>query len=234
MPRKSDALRIAAVVAALEAAYGGQTWHWAPEHVRGPFDVIAGAILVQHTTWVNAERALEQLRVAGALDVSALLSRPDDELLGLIRVSGTPTVKLHRLRAIAQTIADAGGLDALLALPPADLRARLLATHGVGMETADGIALYAAGHPVFVVDAYSTRLLTRLGLTPAEGRSYEAWQRYIEDALPAADAVTFQRLHAHIVLHGKALCRTRPRCASCPLLQVCPTGAVRVAEDVVT
>lgn len=224
MPR-NDSARIAKVASLLEAAYGAETWHWAPDYVRGPLDIIVGAVLVQHTTWKNAERALEQLRAAGALDAGALLSLPDDGLLALIRVSGTPTVKLRRLRAIARTIGTAGGVDALLALPQPELRARLLATHGVGPETADGIALYAARHRVFVVDAYTTRLFGRLGLTPAAGTDYGAWQRYIEEALPAADAALFQRLHAHIVLHGRALCRPRPRCARCPLLAVCPTGA---------
>ncbi len=186
-------------------------------------DIVAGAVLVQHTVWTNAERALEALREAGSLTPDALANMSDDELLPLIRVSGTPTIKARRLRAIASTVVVAGGLDALFALPDGDLRARLLATHGVGPETADGIMLYAAGRRVFVIDAYTRRLFRRLGLGPQADR-YVDWQRCFEEALIEGDATMFQRYHAYIVLHGKSLCRPQPLCAPCPLLELCPTG----------
>jgi endonuclease-3 related protein len=186
-------------------------------------DVIAGAILVQHTAWQNAERALEQLRAAGALDPKMLGTMPDEELIPLIRVSGTPTVKARRLRAIATTIEDAGSIDALFALPNSELRARLLATHGIGAETADAIMLYAAQRRAFVIDAYTRRLFRRLGISP-DGDAYDAWQRYFEGALACADVATFQRYHAYIVLHSKAVCRTAPRCSACCLLDRCETG----------
>jgi endonuclease-3 related protein len=185
--------------------------------------MITGAILVQHTNWTNAERALDALRAAGALDPAALATMPDGALVPLIRLSGTPTVKARRLRAIAATILDAGGLEKLFALPADELRVRLLATHGVGAETADAIMLYAADRRVFVIDAYTQRLFRRLGLGPTRDR-YDDWQRYFEDALPDADVALFQRYHAAIVLHGKSLCRAKPRCISCPLLDRCPTG----------
>lgn len=194
--------------------------------MRGPIDVIVGAILVQHTVWANAERALEALRDAGALDTRTLASMPDDDLLPLIRVSGTPSVKALRLRAIASTIESVGGLDAFLALPDDELRERLLATHGVGPETADGIMLYAAGRRAFMIDAYTQRLFRRIGLGPA-GDRYGDWQRYFESALADGDAAMFQRCHAFIVLHGKALCRAKPLCAQCPLLDLCETGRGR-------
>lgn len=213
------------VYAALEAAYRDDTWHWMPDFVRGPLDVIAGAVLVQHTTWTNAERALASLHAAGALDVRALATMPEEALAALVRVSGTPTVKAHRLRAVARTIARHGGLAAFLALPPDALRGALLDTHGVGPETADAIALYAAGRPIFVVDAYTKRLFRRLGLGP-QGDTYDAWQRWFQDALPA-DPALFQRYHGYIVLHAKALCRTRPRCSPCPLRPRCPEGRRR-------
>lgn len=208
------------VYAALEAAYSDQTWHWMPDYVRGPLDVIAGAVLVQHTTWTNAERALASLHAAGALDVRTLATMPEDALAALVRVSGTPTSKARRLRAAAETIEQHGGLAAFLALPQDELRRALLDTHGIGPETADAIALYAAGRPIFVIDAYTKRLFRRLGLGPrADG--YDAWQRWFEEGLPA-DAPLFQRYHGYVVLHGKALCRTQPRCAPCPLRPRCP------------
>jgi endonuclease-3 related protein len=220
--RPDIAARLREIYALLDARYHKETWHWYPEHVRGPLDVIAGAVLVQHTNWRNAERALERLRDAGALDPEALLSLPDDDLHALIAVSGTPTVKARRLRALARTIADAGGIGALLALPQDELRARLLATHGVGPETADAIVLYAAGRPSFVIDAYTRRTFTRIGLTPAE-HGYHGWQRWFERAL-AADIDLYRRYHAYIVLHAKDVCRAAPRCGGCVLRVQCATG----------
>jgi endonuclease-3 related protein len=217
------------VYRALEDAYAGQTWHWMPGAiVGGPFEIIAGAVLVQHTTWTNAERALNALRIAGALNPASLSRMDEDQIAALVRVSGTPSVKARRLRAIAETIARAGGLAALLALPDAELRATLLATHGIGPETADAIALYAAGKPAFVIDNYTKRLFRRLALGP-DGDSYDAWQRWFHDALPR-DVALYRDYHAYIVLHGKALCRPAPRCAPCPLLARCPDGLRRCPE----
>ena len=212
----------------LEHAYRDDIWHWMPDHAR-PIDVIVGAILVQHTTWTNAERALESLRAANALDATVLASMPEGEIAALVRMSGTPSVKARRLRAMAEMIEHTAGINAFLALPLETMRPLLLATHGIGPETADAIALYAAGLRTFVIDAYTQRIFTRLGLVPSAGASYAAWQRFFENALPADVAEAFQRHHGHIVLHAKARCRARPLCDSCPLLEKCPHGQAAVA-----
>jgi endonuclease-3 related protein len=223
-----DAARVRDVYRVLRETYDYEAWHWSPRFVRRPFDVIAGALLVQHTTWINAERALDAMRDAGALEPRALASMPPDELVALIRVAGTPSIKARRLYAVAAMIEDAGGLDALFRLPTDDLRVRLLATHGIGPETADAILLYAAGRRSFEIDAYTQRLFRRLGTGPDED-GYGTWQRWFEDALPDADAEVFRRYHAYIVLHGKALCRATPICEPCPLLPQCPYGQERTA-----
>ncbi|HMC68538.1 MAG TPA: hypothetical protein VKJ07_05235, partial [Mycobacteriales bacterium] len=153
------------------------------------------------------------------------------ELASLVRVSGTPTIKARRLRALAATVERNGGLADWLSLPTAILRAELLATHGIGPETADAILLYAAGRRVFEVDTYTKRIFTRIGAGPGATASYDAWQRYFEDALGRdGDATMYQRYHGYIVLHGKHRCRTVPRCAGCPLLAVCCEGSVRVGS----
>jgi endonuclease III related protein len=211
---------VGAVMRTLESPYRDELWHWMPDVAR-PIDVMVGAIVVQHTTWTNAERALESLRAAGALDAKVLASMPDAALAALVRVSGMPTVKARRLRALAETIERAGGIDVFLALPLEALRPLLLETHGIGPETADAIALYAAGRRTFVIDAYTHRLFGRLGLGPEVHDGYAAWQRYFEDALPGADAAAFQRYHGYIVLHCKARCRATPACGDCPLRGQC-------------
>ena len=196
-----------------------------PDYVRSPMDVIAGAVLVQHTNWRNAERALDAMREAGALDPAAIVAMGPERLAALIRVSGTPSIKARRLRALAETIVGAGGLDAFLSLPLDEMRPRLLATHGIGPETADAIALYAAGRRVFVIDAYTRRVLRRIGVGP-ERDGYEDWRSWFEAELADADATLFQRYHAWIVLHAKAVCRPRPMCDRCLLVDVCEHARV--------
>jgi endonuclease-3 related protein len=102
---------------------------------------------------------------------------------------------------------------------PAAARAKLLAVSGVGRETADSIALYAAGLPLFVVDAYTRRLFARLGLARGD-EPYDDLQARVMSVLPA-DAALHNDLHAQIVEAGKRYCRPRPRCAECPLEAVC-------------
>jgi endonuclease-3 related protein len=230
---RSAAAQIRAVLRSLERAYRDDVWHWMADRAR-PIDVIVGAILVQHTTWTNAERALEALRAAGALYAPTLASMPDAEVAALVRVSGTPSVKSRRLRAMAATVERAGGIAAFLALPLATMRPLLLATHGIGPETADAIALYAAGLRTFVIDAYTRRVFARLRLEPGGRAGYDAWQRFFEDALADHDAEAFQRYHGYIVLHAKTLCRATPRCAACPLLSRCPHGRATLAATTPT
>ena len=223
-----DAARLRSIYRLLECAYGGETWHWSPEHVSAPIDVLVGAVLVQHTTWSNAERALEAMREAGALDTQVILAMPDAHLASLVRVSGTPTIKARRLRALAATVERNGGVPAFLTMPTPVLRGELLGTHGIGPETADAILLYGAGRGMFEIDAYTKRIFSRIGDGPGETASYDAWQRYFEAALGRqGDATMFQRYHGYIVLHGKSVCRPTPHCERCPLIGVCSEGAVR-------
>ncbi|MCY4392333.1 MAG: endonuclease [Chloroflexi bacterium] len=208
------------ILAALERMHGRERWHWDAD--TNPFEVAVGAILVQHTTWTNAERAVERLREARVLDPDRLAGLPDDEMEELIRPSGQYRTKARKLRAFLELVARHHSLEALLALPPAELRAQLLDTWGIGEETADAITLYAAGRPaVVVVDAYTRRLFSRLGLGPPPGDSYRAWQTYLAAGLPA-DAPALARFHALVVLHARRLCLARrPRCGDCDLAPRC-------------
>ena len=214
------ASRLAAILKRLDGAYDFSAWHWQRET---PADYVCiSAVLVQHTNWSNVEQALERLSAAGTLSLDAIGRLPEGELAALVRPAGTPLVKARRLRALARVAAEAGGLEALLALPTRGLRALLVATHGVGPETADAIVLNAARRPVFQIDAYAIRIMRRIGLGP-EQDGYEAWQRWFEAGI-APDAGAYRRWHGLLVLHGKQTCRPKPRCASCCLLEVCKTG----------
>ena len=202
----------------LLAAYGPQ--HWWPGD--SPFEVMVGAVLTQNTAWRNVERAIANLKAAAALTPSAVAAMPPADLAALIRPAGYFNVKAQRLQAFCRFLLEAGGEDALAALPTEVLRRDLLAVHGIGPETADDILLYAFARPVFVIDAYTRRLLRRLGLASGE-EGYETLRHGVERAF-AADAPLFNELHGLIVHHAKVACATRPRCAGCCLRRICPEG----------
>ena len=221
----------------LLAAYGPQ--HWWPGETA--FEVIVGAILTQSAAWTNVEKALANLKAAGVLTPVGLHMLDEDEIARLIRPSGYFNAKARKLKAFIEMLhsRSGGNLEALLALPMAELRGLLLATHGIGPETADSVVLYAAGQSTFVIDAYTRRMFSRIGVQPDPARGaahpevskgeagYDRWQRLFMEALPA-DAAVFNEYHALIVAHGKAVCRKEPQCGECVLREVCETG-MRIA-----
>jgi endonuclease-3 related protein len=209
-PRRRRLLRL---YDRLHRRYGPQRW-WP---ARARFEIVVGAILTQNAAWRNVERAIARLRAAGALDVQTVLRLPSARLAALLRPSGTFRVKARRLRAFAAHVTrrHGGRLARLLALPLPALRDELRGIPGVGPETADAIALYAAGRPIFVVDAYTRRILARHRLV-APDADYAAVQALLMTHLPH-DPALFNEFHALLVRVGKEHCRTRPRCEGCPL-----------------
>jgi endonuclease III related protein len=202
--------------------FGHAAW-WPGE---SPFEVCLGAILVQNTSWTNVERALGRLRLAGRLSFDGLDPLPASRVARLIRSSGTYRVKARRVRAFLDFLGEAyeGRVERMGKEDPWTLRRRLLAVHGIGRETADSIVLYAAGLPLFVVDAYTRRIFSRLGLVDS-GLGYDDIQRFFMARLPR-DAALYNDYHAQIVRLGKDICRPRPRCADCPLDTLCPRHGV--------
>ncbi len=202
-----------AVYRALLREFGPQ--HWWPGRTR--LEICVGAILTQNTAWTNVEHAIRNLRRARALNLTTLHTASLPQLAEWIRPAGCFNVKARRLRAFTGLVADrfGGSLDKLLALPAAELRATLLAVHGIGPETADSMVLYAAGQPVFVVDAYARRFLHRHGWVGARA-TYDEVAELFTACLPP-DAQLFNEYHALIVALGKTFCRPRPLCDKCPL-----------------
>lgn len=199
---------------ALYSALGPQSW-WP---ARTPFEVIVGAILTQNTAWTNVERAIANLRGARLLTPRAILRAPQPKLARLIRSSGYFRQKAKKLKAFARFLRDdyGGSLARMFRRPTAELRKKLLAVHGIGPETADSILLYAGKRPVFVVDAYTRRMLQRHGLA-APGESYETLRKRFERSLPQQVSL-YNEFHALIVRTGKEWCRPNaPRCEQCPL-----------------
>jgi endonuclease-3 related protein len=202
-------------------AHGPQHW-WPGESA---FEVAAGAILVQSTAWRNAASAIARLAEGDWLEPTAILDLPVRRLQQLIRPAGFFRQKSRTLRSFSAWLVDAGGFGALRARPTARVRADLVALHGIGPETADSILLYALDRPVFVVDAYARRLLTRTGVRPDAGiAGYSDLGRWIHEQLPA-DAGLLGEYHALMVAHGKTRCRPRPLCPGCPLEALCDYAA---------
>ncbi len=173
------------------------------------FEVAAGAVLTQNTSWTNASGAVENLIRAGALDPVSIASMDVKTLAGLIKPSGYYNRKAAILKMLA----------GFFSRRPEVTRESLLAISGIGPETADSIMLYAFGRPFFVVDAYTMRVFSRLGLAgPRDG--YESVRSFFERNLPG-EAGIYQEYHALIVMFAKQFCRKNPLCEDCPLFSAC-------------
>ena len=180
-----------------------------------------GAILTQSAAWLNVEKAIANLKAGNALTPESLRRFTHSEIAELIRPCGYYNAKALKLKSLACWLGEHydDNLDKLFANDIDHLRQQLLSVHGIGEETADSIILYAANKPIFVVDAYTRRIISRVGLGPDKD-SYAAYQRLFMDNLPA-DVGLFNEYHALLVCLGKNVCRTRPLCQQCCLNNIC-------------
>jgi endonuclease-3 related protein len=210
--------------------YGPQNW-WPGETW---FEVMAGAVLVQSTSWTNVEKAIANLKNEGLLSPSAIRRTDQDTLAELVYSCGFYNAKARKLKALAEFIGSRWSDDVESAnRNDADLlRSELLAVHGIGEETADAILLYAVNIPSFVIDAYTIRVFSRLKLLSETGR-YSQHQQWFMDSLPP-DAQLFGEYHALIVRHGKERCRKSPICDGCCLFEICPKGQNLIAQTSTT
>lgn len=245
MSRSLDSIRD--YYLALLRRWGPQNW-WPAE---SRFEVIIGAYLTQNTAWTNVEKALANLREARTLSVSRIREIPMAELEQLVRPSGYFRQKAQRLKIFVAYLDEkySGSLDRMFAQETQKLRAELLALNGVGPETADSILLYAGNHPVFVVDAYTRRILERHKIITGK-TGYEEIRAMIESAISSTEpeslkvpehgaeprhpvsrmssrqrtelAQHYNEFHALIVRTGNEFCRSIPRCEGCPLRPFLP------------
>lgn len=198
--------------------YGPQLW-WPADT---PFEVMVGAILTQNTAWNNVEKAINRLKANKALSATVILNTPDATLAEWIRPSGYFNIKTQRLKTFCYWYLQNGELNQLNKLDTASLRHALLHIKGVGPETADDMLLYAFNRPVFVIDAYTRRLFSRLQMLNAED-GYESLRHFFEQQLSGCSDKTalFNEYHALIVIHAKEHCSKKPNCDGCPLYDSC-------------
>jgi endonuclease-3 related protein len=197
----------------LYTAFGPQ--HWWPGET--PFEVAVGAILTQNTNWGNVEKAIAHLKDRKKLHARALHEMPEDQLAALIRPAGYFNMKAGRLKEFLRFLHShyKGNMKRMKVHTTRTLRERLLNVKGIGPETADSILLYAIERPVFVIDAYTKRVMERHRLVQEKTNYYEM-QDIFHNNLPS-DTNLFNEYHALFVKLGKDFCKPRPICGGCPL-----------------
>ena len=194
--------------------FGPQLW-WP---AKSRFEVIVGAILTQNTSWSNVELAIEALRKVKLLDPVKIQNVDIGKLTEAIRPSGYFNQKAKRLKNFTDFLFKrfGGSLKYMFKTETSYLRRLLLEIHGIGEETADCILLYAGFKPVFVIDAYTRRIFTRLGLITFD-EAYASIQKKFTANLQS-DEKLFNEYHALIVALGKSICiKKNPICEKCPL-----------------
>jgi len=197
----------------LYQAYGPR--HWWPGETS--FEVMVGAILTQNTSWRNVEKAIQKLKGKGVLNPEGIHHLKRSELARLIKSSGYYRIKTDRLKSFIDFLFEEydGNIKKMGRERLGELREKLLGVKGIGPETADSILLYGLKKPIFVVDAYTRRILSRHGII-SEKASYEEVQKVFMDYLPR-DEKLFNEYHAFFVYLGKTVCKKIPRCDRCPI-----------------
>jgi len=206
--------RLLRIYRRLLSSFGPQAW-WPAE---SPFEVMVGAVLTQNTSWKNVERAIENLKKHKLLNPAKLYRLPQKKLACLILPAGYYNIKAQRLKNLLEFFIKRyhASIANMRLENSRRLRKELLAVNGIGPETADSILLYALDKPVFVVDAYTKRVLLRHGLIK-EDADYSRIQNLFISGLKK-DAGLFNEYHALLVKLGKDFClKSKPRCADCPL-----------------
>ncbi len=189
--------------------------HWWPGD--SPFEIIVGAILTQNTSWLNVEKAINNLKKHKVLAADKLYKLPPKRLALLIRTAGYYNIKAERLKNFLKFfLKHYQGLKGMLKSDTLTLREQLLGVKGIGPETADSILLYALNKPIFVVDAYTKRILSRHRLIP-ESADYHQTQNLFMQNLKKSVKL-FNEYHALLVKLGKEFClKNKPKCDRCPL-----------------
>jgi len=197
----------------LYSFYGPQYW-WPGE---SPFEIAVGAILTQNTNWSNVEKAIKNLKDADLLSAKALHELSIRKLASLIRPAGYFNIKAKRLKSFIDFLIENynGSMEEMKKENTEALRRKLLNIHGIGPETADSILLYALDKPVFVIDAYTRRILSRHRIIDYNS-SYDEYQMLFHKELDE-DVQLFNEYHALFVRLGKDYCKPTPLCEKCPL-----------------
>jgi endonuclease-3 len=211
--------RVRAIVRRLERRFGDLV----PPRASDPLDELILTVLSQHTSDVNADRAFASLRAAYPTWAS-VVAAPEAALADAIRSGGLANTKAPRIQAILREVHAREGaydLSRLRDLPDADARAYLTSLPGIGPKTAAVVLSFALGRDAIPVDTHVHRVARRLGLVPPKATAEQA-DRRLHDLVPEGSRT---RLHVGLIRLGREICKApTPRCAVCPLKDLCPTA----------
>ena len=183
-------------------------------------EIFIGAILTQNISWKNVEKAIIRLKVNNALSVDSLVNIEDEELAGLIKPTGYYNQKAKKIKNFLQWFMSYDySFKKIKAIEPDKLRNELLSIKGIGPETADSILLYAFSINIFVVDAYTMRLLKRIGILSGKENYHEIQEIFHKKF--NGKTIEYNEYHALIVAHCKNACMKTPKCHDCCLKRNC-------------
>lgn len=191
----------------------------APKNNNERFEIIIGAILTQNTNWKNVEKALINLNKYNLINIKKIMNIDKNRLAKLIKPSGYYNQKAERLILAAEFFNknikkfmiknnDKNHID--------NLRNSLLNLKGIGPETADSILLYAFQKPIFVIDAYTRRIMGRNSIKVNDYHELQAL--FMNRFKNNKDKVSiYKQYHALLVKLGKDYCKPKPLCPKCPM-----------------
>ena len=187
-------------------------------------EICFGAILTQNTNWKNVEKAIVQLNKNQLININKIIKINNKKLANIIRSSGYHNQKAIKLKNFCSFLYNNynGNIEKFFKNNIVKIRNELLSINGIGPETADSIILYAAKKPVFVVDAYTKRIMNRIGF---KENTYDELQNLFMDNLKKKENL-FNEYHALLVELGKNVCKTRPLCQNCPLEKSCNKNGI--------
>jgi len=182
-------------------------------------EICFGAILTQNTNWKNVEKAIIQLNKNQLININKIIKINNKKLAKIIKNSGYHNQKAIKLKNFCSFLLNNynGNIENFFNNNIEILRNELLSINGIGPETADSIILYAAKKPIFVIDAYTKRIMNRIGY---KEETYDELQNLFMNNLKPNEKI-FNEYHALLVELGKNICKTKPLCNKCPINKMC-------------
>jgi endonuclease-3 len=166
----------------------------------------------------------------------SLRDAPIEEIEEAIRPITFSERKAVQLKQALEQITQRCGslsLDFLHGYRTDKIRSWLEQFDGVGSKTSGAVVNFSSlRRRAMCVDSHHLRVTKRLGLVAKNADASETERRLMEMAPDSWTAEMFDEDHVLVKTHGQRLCTfSQPRCAGCPLLDLCPTGAGTVSAQ---
>ena len=153
-----------------------------------------------------------------------LLETTETDIAQVLAAGGLAQQKAVHLKKIAKRLkADFGevSLQRIRQSSTAEAEEYLCSLPGVGIKSARCVLMYALDRDVFPADVHCLRIMHRLGWIEWNGERAERVADVAQGIVPEGMR---RALHIRLVQHGRAICRSIPRCAQCVLKDLCPSA----------